>query len=49
MLTRAMLSRLLLATGLLAICAFAASARRTPNLRNEPPVSVAVALATGDR
>ena len=49
MLTRAMLSRLLLTLGLLAICALLASAWRAPMLHKKSPANFALALATGDR
>ena len=49
MITRSMLSRLILTLGLLAVCAILASAWRTPALRKQPPVRVAVALVIGGR
>jgi len=49
MVTRSMLSRLVLTLGLLAVCAFLASTWRTPKLRKQPLASVAVALAIGAR
>ena len=49
MVTRSMLSRLILTPGLLAVCAFLASAWRTPRLRKQTGGNVALAFAIGER
>jgi hypothetical protein len=49
MITRSMLSRLILTLGMLAVCAILASAWRTPKLSKQPADNVALALAIGER
>jgi len=49
MVTRSMLSRLVLTLGMLAVCALLASAWRAPKLSKQPSSNVALALAIGER
>jgi len=48
MVTRSMLSRLVLTLGMLAVCVLLASAWRTPKLSKQLPANVALALSIGE-